>query len=421
MARSIFSRLAGVTQLTTATGLSQVAALAAAPLITRLYSPGQLGDFAVYGAILAILMVVACLRFELAIVLPEDRQTAIALGLLASLCSVFVSSLVFVVVWLGADLFAARLNLQGGGSVLLFVPVALCMAGLLRAATYWFIRQQDYRHLAYSKLSQSLPQTAAQVAFGFMALGPLGLILGDLVGRFSGNVSLWWKLRVQQADAWKRLPRAELRRAASRYRRFPTISIWSGLINEIGTMAPTLLLAGLFGASTAGFYGLVQRMLALPMDLVGQSVAAVFLGEASTAYRLHPDQLKRLFLRYAGGLFLVGILPAAAMAAMGEFIFEWIFGNQWGEAGKYAEVLSFAFLLRFSLAPLAQILNVIERHDILLSWDLARTATLIAAVVIPGMTGAAALTAVMWYAIALGALQIVFFPIVLSQLTKSRS
>ncbi|MDA6082970.1 hypothetical protein OSJ97_25875, partial [Escherichia coli] len=47
--------------------VSHLITFAAAPLITRLYSPGELGDLSMMIAILAILNVFSTLKYELAI------------------------------------------------------------------------------------------------------------------------------------------------------------------------------------------------------------------------------------------------------------------------------------------------------------------------------------------------------------------
>ena len=59
--------------------------MAAAPILTRLYDPDDFGLLAVYSGILALVLVVASVRYELAIPLPEDEEEAANIAVLSLL------------------------------------------------------------------------------------------------------------------------------------------------------------------------------------------------------------------------------------------------------------------------------------------------------------------------------------------------
>lgn len=68
-----------VLKLAGGTAGSQVIAMAAAVILTRLYGPESFGVLATFVSILALLNVVSSLRYELAIAVPEDDDEAVAL------------------------------------------------------------------------------------------------------------------------------------------------------------------------------------------------------------------------------------------------------------------------------------------------------------------------------------------------------
>lgn len=67
------------------TALGQGLAVLASPFLTRLCTPSGFGVLSAYTAIFSILVVVASLRYELAIPLPEDDETAANLLVLSGL------------------------------------------------------------------------------------------------------------------------------------------------------------------------------------------------------------------------------------------------------------------------------------------------------------------------------------------------
>ena len=64
----------GAATLMTGTALAHGIKIAATPVLTRLYGPAEFGVFAVFLAMLNLTSVAACLRFEMAISLPEEDQ-----------------------------------------------------------------------------------------------------------------------------------------------------------------------------------------------------------------------------------------------------------------------------------------------------------------------------------------------------------
>lgn len=358
--------------LSSATGVAQIVALLAAPVLTRLYTPDDFGMFSVYASILSLVVVVACLRYELAITLPEENSSALALLSLSVFAVLLLTFGCGVGVYLFGDSLGAWFGLKDQKFLLTFLPMSLLLAGLYKAGSYWAIRTKSFRIVAVSKISQSSTQTVTQIVLGVLSLGAFGLVIGELLGKVLANVALWIGIRRDDSANISHVTVAQLKFEASRYRKFPLISSWSAMINQAGGVAPTLLLAGLYGPVVAGWYALVQRVLAMPMDLVGQSIQMLYFGEASELIRKNTSALRRLFLKSAAGLFLLGLIPASLLFFFGDTLFAFVFGEEWRQAGVFSQILSVAFLFRFAISPLTQTLNIIERQDLQLIWDACR-------------------------------------------------
>jgi O-antigen/teichoic acid export membrane protein len=71
-------------------------------------------------------------------------------------------------------------------------------------------------------------------------------------------------------------------------------------------------------------------------------------------------------------LFLVGIIPVGILYFAGERIFGLVFGNDWQETGAIIRVLSLMFLIQFIVSPMSQTLNILNKQDLQLVWDILR-------------------------------------------------
>ena len=81
IARHKTSFAGDVLKLVSGTTLAQAIGILITPILTRLYAPEAFGTLALFTSITSILSVIACMRYELAIMLPEsDEEAANLLG-----------------------------------------------------------------------------------------------------------------------------------------------------------------------------------------------------------------------------------------------------------------------------------------------------------------------------------------------------
>ncbi len=394
-----FSRSVAV--LAGGTTLSQALVVLAFPLLTRLYTPEDLGVLAVYTSILSILVVIASLRYELAIPLAENDEAAANLLGLSLFIVLWFNLLTALGVWLLGDQIAHWVNTPVLKLYLWLLPLSLFGSGTYEAFSYWAIRKKAFPPIAQTRVSQSLGQVLTQLILGLLKLRPGGLLVGDVVGRLSGSGILAVLLWRKDGRTIKGISIPEIRSVACRYRRFPLLSSGSALLNSAGLQLPALLLAAFFGPHVAGWFALGQRVVGVPMALLGRAVAQVYFGEASWLAREEPGALRRLFLMTARRLLLVGGIPIGLLSLSSPWLFAFVFGDAWFEAGRYVQLLAFMFLVQFVVVPLSQTLNILERQDLQLVWDAGRLILVVGGLVIAGILGCSAWTAILVYSIAM--------------------
>ncbi|HEX6435244.1 MAG TPA: oligosaccharide flippase family protein, partial [Gemmatimonadales bacterium] len=179
-----------VVTLASGTAIGQLLLFIAVPVLTRLYSPADYGALGVFSSTLQILVVLASLRYEQAIALPEEEDVARSLLGLTFLLLTAMTSLVSLLVWLAGDEYVSALNVPALRPYLWLIPVGFLGAGVYQAVSFWAIRRREFNRVARTKLSQGLGQVLAQVGLGFAGLGTGGLLIGDVVGRVTGGGGL---------------------------------------------------------------------------------------------------------------------------------------------------------------------------------------------------------------------------------------
>jgi O-antigen/teichoic acid export membrane protein len=172
--------------------------------------------------------------------------------------------------------------------------------------------------------------------------------------------------------------------AAKRYSRFPRFALWASLCNGLSRQLPFLVLAHFFGAATAGFFALGAAVLGRPVTLLGRSLGQVFFQEASARWQRQED-LVPLLWQMAHITICLSVGPLVALTLFGESVFGALFGARWIEAGRFAAILSGFYFTHLLFAPVSNVVNVWERQDIGLFFQLGLLGLRLVGLVLGGL------------------------------------
>jgi O-antigen/teichoic acid export membrane protein len=382
--KNAFAR--GVSVLVGGTASAQVLLVLAAPLLTRLYSPEDFGLLAVYAGLLALVGVVSSLRYELAIPLPEDDREAANIAVL-SLLLVAVSTLVSaLLVLLFGDVIAGALGVPRLADYFWLLPVGVLLGGAYKVFNYWAVRTKRFTTIAGTTLRQALATIAIQLAA--FKLGVLALLFGQVAGQSVGTARLGRPALA--TPPFKQVSWNGVGQAAGRYRRFPFFSTWEGLFNTAGLQLPPLMFAMIFGPVAAGLYSLANRVLSLPMSLVGTAIGQVFFSNAAEARRT--GELGPLVSRLHAKLAHIGLPPTLLLLLLGPDIFALVFGAEWRQAGEFARWMAPWLYLVFVSSPLSTLFAIMEHQRQGLAFQVILLIARVLAILIGAWTGKLTIT-----------------------------
>lgn len=372
----------------------QAAALAvsylAQPVLTRLYTPDAFGGLDVFVSLMGVLVPFASLRYEDAVMLPEDDDDAAGLLGLAAVLVVLTAALTAVAAlfrgtvasWFGAPLLAPWL---------LLVPPVLLAMRLGRLSEVWLARRQRFAAVSGGQVTRTTVTTGTRLLAGVGGAGLGGLVGGLLAGHAAACAWLGaHALRGSTRTLRRAFRRAHLRRLAIRYRRFPLFSTPSTLLNALVSNLPVLVLAWFFDERIVGFYGRAFVLLAVPLSLVGGAVAQVFFVEAAQARRA--GTLAPLTAAVYARLAALGLFPTAVVVIAGPDVAETLFGAAWRTSGVFLQYVAPWFWLMTLASPLTNLFDVLERQGLDLATSVAMFAGQTAALLVGGWTGDVTLT-----------------------------
>ena len=381
--RNTFRRNVGTLLL--GSGFAQLLAMLALPVLSRLYEPSDFGLLGTYLAIIGIAGTLSLLRYDLAIPLPEKDSEAASVLVLCLFIMLVFTGIISSVLWFFRHELSRLFNSPMLPSILGLVPFGILGWGGFQALSAWASRRGHFTGLARCIGGQSMVQSGAQTALGTGHLPLLGLPIGNLLGQWSACLVLGGFIAKLDRNLFAGIRFSGVWLQAARFYRFPAVSFWSGIVNVLNLYLPFLLFAGFFGEVFAGLYLLGFRVLQMPLNLLGRSVAQVFFPEAVRSHREHnlPATTAEL-LHFLIAVGLPGILLIGAGAP--EF-FSLVFGQEWRQAGEMAMWMSPWLALVFVTSPLSNLPFVLERQGQEFSMQLIMLGLRIGALVVGAMVG----------------------------------
>jgi lipopolysaccharide exporter len=359
-----------VLKLTTGTIIAQAITVLSAPILTRLYAPEAFGVLALFISITGILGVIACMRYELSIMLPEsDQEAANLLGVSLGF-SLLISCLTIPIILLGKPFLLRWLNAPALSPYLWLVPVMVLIYGIFLSLNYWSSRTKHFGRLSIARVTSSVTTVSTKLGIGYAGYATGGTMIGaSVAGQTVATAVLGGQIWRADKEVFLKSIRLHLmREGIKRHKKFPIYDTGSALLNTASWQLPAFLLASFFSTTVVGYYALGFRILKLPMSLIGAAIGQVFFqraAEAKAKGKLTP-LVENTFQR----LVTLSLFPMVMLAIIGRDLYVVVFGSDWAEAGVYTQILSIWIFFWFISSPLTTLFRVLEKQEFALKFNI---------------------------------------------------
>ena len=332
--------------------VAQLVVLAAALILTRLFSADALGEFALYSSTVLVLVPLMSLALPPALVLAKTQREIDAISrLVIRFAFAATAVLLGLLAFLGASVSFPKTYLWAPIGALAMIISAVIQQRLLRA--------EETAVLGKTIAFQSIASQAMKILAGLMGLvSGAALILATLFGTLLPVAKKAITLPVfSSRQHW----RADIQ-VLRDYGEFPKHQLPQQLLNAVAQALPVLMLGAMASAGIAGHYSIALLVLSLP-QVIGKYAAEGFYGHiARLGDELEGDRyvdvVRRSGLQLTGAMLLTVSLPFLAVWLWGPNIFSWVFGPGWAMAGEFASAMAIWMTLSFANAPALKVLMV---------------------------------------------------------------
>ncbi len=365
--------------------IAQAIPVLCSPILSRLFTPDDFGLFANFMAIVAFVGVLITGKYELAILLPRRNQEAINVLSLCCLLAISCSLPLAVLFFIFRQPLASLLNAEGLQTFLWLAPISALLSAIFLIFNEWCIRTKRFPTLGKNKISNTAGIAGTSILFGLTKLQP-GLIFGQLFGQvFSASSAV---VRVFHSDRhlFAHVTGRRIKYFARKYVDFLKYFMPAQLISTMGGQIPILLLSTYFGLYEVGLFALSERVLGVPVTFLGNSFKDVFKQRASQDYQAYGSCVG-IFKKTTFTLIKLAIVPFTVLFIVAPWLFAFVFGTEWYEAGEYTRYLSLMYLISFINTPTSGMIIIAEKQKLEVLWQLSYLLLTVASLLIGISTG----------------------------------
>ena len=353
--------LRNVLTLFSGASVAQLIPILVSPILSRMYAPEQFGQLGVLMSVVGIFSIIATFQYESAIMLPKKDEDAFNILTLAVVITIFISILSYVVTSVFNVQIASILNSDSFSDWVFIIPFFVLLTGLFNSLNIWASRQKQFKRLAFRQIAQTTVGAGTKLVLGWFKYLNSGLIWGTIAGQLTSTGVLAVMTIKDSRSLFSSVSLQRIKKNAIEYQDFPKYTMWQGFFDLINASGVIFILSSFYGVAVVGLYTFTIGLLQKPTRMIGQAVSQVFYQNASRKVANNESiyaDTKRLIknLALVGGVIFLPFLLA------GPYLFSFVFGDKWWDAGVIAQIIAPWFFLRFIASPLANLAMIKKKQ-----------------------------------------------------------
>jgi O-antigen/teichoic acid export membrane protein len=348
--------------LTLASGsiIAQLLTFLAAPFLTRLFSPKELGIYALILTAESLFGSAICGRYDASIISEKDDNKIFPLIKLSFLITIIFSLIASL--GYGTYYFVIKDDYREYAYAIVLIFIMLILNGLIRILESYNNRNKEYKVMTSVYVLRTSIQNIGAIIFGLFKIGALGLLISHIFGMIFGFKRQSKTILPYLKKVWNSNS-IDIKEVMKSHYRQPLYSAPAVFANRFSYASILLFIESLYGLTALGYYSIAYKALGLPLTVMSNNVSKVFFQEASREYDStggFVNSFKKTTL-----LLLIFTIPMVlVLYFLSPIIFELVFGDGWIQAGIYVQILSPMFGIRFIVNTITNGLQVVKKQNL---------------------------------------------------------
>jgi len=328
------------------------------PVISRLFGPEILGEYAILVSDFRIVEMIVVLGMNtLIIVTPDTNEAKSVFRLIQKsvliLCSILL--LVFILLENEYTLFDIDVNYTVSLVLIYLLIITDC---LMNACNAYANHQKDYKALMYMPIVCAAANVVCCLAFGILKFGTIGYTSATIISTLAGAVFI---LFFQNPFKGKLTDEYSPVRTLKKNIVYPKVQMPANLIAMLYAQLPVQIIGKMFSSVLLGSYSMCLKVFAILTQILSQPFNKIYLKEASDRQNAN-ERIGEFSFSIMRNCAKVAIIPALLAVVFGKSILPIILGEKWQLAGLLISAVAIYCLVETISGSLANHYMIINRH-----------------------------------------------------------
>lgn len=335
-------------------GIAQVILIITTPIITRLYSPTEFGEFTIFSNIAMILIPIINARYDLLIVNTKNDRSANILSQISFLISLLILLILIPIFAISAWLYPNFIL------DFIFIIIMLFLVSLTNIFTNYLNKERKYKVLSLINVFRAGSMALLQIIFGLLALGSLGLIIGFSLSYIAG-ITLGYKTFKKHFNIVR--DKEETKALFLENKNQLVYSTPSILLNGLSFSVVVFFIGILYTNTEVGIYGMAIRVLGIPVTIISLGLSKIFMQQANDYY-IEYGNFRNLLLKFSSILVIVSIILYVPLYLFSEELVNILLGHSWVDAITVIKIVIPLFVIRLIVSTVSLSVIVLQKQQL---------------------------------------------------------
>ena len=346
-------------------GIAQAIQIGVSPLLTRIYTPVEFGQYELFKSITLLLAVIGFLQFDVTIYSAKTEKEGInAFGLsavvLAGIC--FLS---FIFILSFNDFFIKMIGAEIKEGWSWSVPLYVFFSGTTTLLLVWMTKEGTFLLMSKIKILVSILVAITQIGFGLLNWGYWGLLYSTIIVQIIAfSIYLYPFIRVNYRN-FKLIELNEIKKTIQVNWRLPMLVLPGNFLNNFVQTLPVFFL-GRIDPNVLGYYSLARRVIDFPLKFITAAVQRLYVKELTDEINATGIG-KNAFIKNLKLYTIISIVLFIGILIFTKPVLPILFGKEWAPATPFIIILGLLFSIRFIFGSLSfvMVLGKAPKLDIL--------------------------------------------------------
>ncbi|HCV7141219.1 TPA: type 8 capsular polysaccharide synthesis protein Cap8K [Staphylococcus aureus] len=335
-------------------GIAQVILIITTPIITRLYSPAEFGEFTIFSNIAMILIPIINARYDLLIVNAKNDRSANILSQISFLISLLILLILIPILAISAWLYPNFIL------DFIFIIIMLFLVSLTNIFTNYLNKERKYKVLSLINVFRAGSMALLQIIFGLLSLGSLGLIIGFSLSYITG-ITLGYKTFKKHFNIVRNKEETKVLFLENKNQLvYSTPSI---LLNSLSFSVVVFFIGILYTNTEVGIYGMAIRVLGIPVTIISLGLSKIFMQQANDYY-IERGNFRNLLLKFSSTLVIVSIILYVPLYLFSEELVNILLGHSWVDAITVIKIVIPLFVIRLIVSTVSLSVIVLQKQQL---------------------------------------------------------